>query len=408
MAPLKILISAYACRPHQGSEPGVGWNTIAAIAPDHQIWVLTRRDNLPSIMAELAVNPMPTVEILPCGLWGERGWKRALPLVHLHYYLWQMRAYFLARRYHRAVGFDVAHHVTYVRYSTPSFLARLPIPLLWGPVGGAEAAPAAFFEDFRWQGKLYEWVRSLAHRCGSLDPFTQQTARRSALARATTEETAIRLRQLGAKRVEVMTAIAIAPGEFAQMSQCPPPPVAPFRLITMARLLHWKGIHLGLRAVAAAGLPEVEYWLVGDGPERSPLAQLAQRLGIHERVKFWGKTTREEAIAHLGQCHVLLHPSLHDSGALVCMEAMAAARPVICLALGGPALQVTPATGLSIPAHNPKQAVQDLAEAIRTLAGDGDLCQRMGAAGQARVQTHYSWSERGQALRQTYRELAQP
>ena len=102
-------------------------------------------------------------------------------IVYLHYYAWQIAAYFVARKLDREINFDIAHHVTYVRYSSPSFLSLLPVPLIWGTVGGGESAPRAFWEDFSWRGKVYELVRSLAHRIGELDPFTRLTARRSVL-----------------------------------------------------------------------------------------------------------------------------------------------------------------------------------------------------------------------------------
>ena len=50
---------------------------------------------------------------------------------------------------------------------------------------------------------------------------------------------------------------------------------------------------------------------------------------------------------------MLIHPSLHDSGGWVCLEAMAAGRPVICLDLGGPGLQVTEKTGIKVKASTP-------------------------------------------------------
>jgi len=77
-----------------------------------------------------------------------------------------------------------------------------------------------------------------------------------------------------------------------------------------------------------------------------------------------------------------MHPSLHDSGGWVTLEAMAAGRPVICLDLGGPALQVSEATGIKIPAISPPQVVADLASALKQLAGDPsrrhDLARRHG------------------------------
>ena len=128
----------------------------------------------------------------------------------------------------------------------------------------------------------------------------------------------------------------------------------------MGRLLHWKGFHLGLRAFAQADLSEAEYWVCGDGAEWDRLHQLVKELKIESQVKFWGKLPRDQVLEKLGQCHVLVHPSLHDSGGWVCLEAMAAGRPVICLDLGGPAVQVTQETGFKIPATTPEESIQGL------------------------------------------------
>ena len=113
-----------------------------------------------------------------------------------------------------------------------------------------------------------------------------------------------------------------------------------------------KAFHLGLRAFAQfhRQLPESEYWIIGDGPERKGLERLARQLGVAESVRFWGWLPRPEALRLLAECDVLVHPTLHDSGGWVCLEAMVAARPVVCLDLGGPGVQVTDETGIKLPA----------------------------------------------------------
>ena len=50
---LKIFISAYACEPEKGSEPGIGWNVVNELAKYHEVHVLTRANNLDSIKAAL-------------------------------------------------------------------------------------------------------------------------------------------------------------------------------------------------------------------------------------------------------------------------------------------------------------------------------------------------------------------
>jgi glycosyltransferase involved in cell wall biosynthesis len=404
---MKILMSAYSCEPGKGSERSVGWNVVRAVAKYHQVWVLTRPDEgKEAIEAELAENPSPNLHFVyfTLPIWGD-GWKWKFGAMQLHYYLWQIQAYFVARRLHRQIGFDVLHHVTFVKYSRPSFLALLPIPFVWGSVGGGEFAPRSFWQDFSLRNKIYEIARMLACWVFEFDPFTSLTARRSVLAKATTQHTAARIRKMGAKNVQVEPAIGLTKEEISLLAKDSRGSDLPVRFISIGRLLHWKGFHLGLRAFAQANLPDAEYWIVGDGPERKRLECLAQKLSIAHQVKFWSNLPREETLAKLGECTALVHPSLHDSGAFVCLEAMAAGLPVVCLDLGGPAIQVTEQTGFKVPAHTPEQAVQDLCEAIARLAKDSQLCLAMGEAGRTRVNQIFNWEVKASHLAQQYEEI---
>ena len=115
---MKILMSAYSCEPGRGSEPGVGWNIVRAVAQHHEVWVLTRPDESGDIIkAELDRHPVPNLHFVYFTLpiwgggwrWGESG------AMQIHYYLWQIQAYFVARQLHQKIGFDAVHHVTFVK-----------------------------------------------------------------------------------------------------------------------------------------------------------------------------------------------------------------------------------------------------------------------------------------------------
>ncbi|MBD3882079.1 glycosyltransferase family 4 protein [Phormidium tenue FACHB-886] len=410
---MNVLLSAYACEPGKGSEPGVGWSVAQEIAKYHSVWVLTSETHRDGIEAELAQRPIANLHIVyldPLGWvydWTQEG-KRPHWDVHLHYYLWQLKAYSVAKQLHSQVQFDVVHHVTYVKYSSPSFLALLPIPFVWGSVGGGESAPAAFWRDFGLRGKVYETLRNASRWLGELDPFVRLTARRSHLTFATTEDTARRLRSLGAENVQVLPAIGLSDAELEQLDQSLVLPATPgkIRFISMARLLHWKGLHLALQAFAKAELSEAEYWIVGEGPERDRLQALAEELGVAHQVKFWGRLPRHETLLKLKESQVLLHPSLHESGGLVCLEAMASRHPVICLDLGGPAVQVTAKTGFKIPAESPDQVAVDLAKAMLHLAKDTELLRQMGEAARQQVCDRFAWTAKGKMFAQLYQDLA--
>lgn len=311
----------------------------------------------------------------------------------------------MARSLHEQFNFDLLHHVTYGRYWGPSFLVLLPVAFLWGPVAGGESAPKPFEQDFSFRGKTYEALRDLARWLGERDPFVSLTARQSALVLVTTEETAKQLGRLRVKDVRVFSNVGLPKEDISGLNKCGVTDSSPVRFISIGRLLHWKGVHLGLKAFALAKIERAEYWIMGDGPERKRLEVLAKKLGIVDKVRFWGAIPRDEMLSKLGECHVLVHPSLHDSGGWVCSEMMAAGRPVICLDLGGPAIQVTEETGFKLPAHTPEQVVHDLAEAMVRMAKDPELRMRMGQAGQKRVNEVYSWEAKGQLLAQIYEEI---
>lgn len=403
---VNILLSAYACEPNRGSEEGVGWNVVVQAAREHTVWVLTRSFYRSSIEANLKQNPQPNLNFIYFDPFGwTSDWRDTQGAVQLHYYLWQIQAYFVAKPLHRQIRFDLVQHVTYVKYWSPSFLALLPIPFIWGPVGGGELAPWSFWKNFSLYGKAYEILRIIAQRTGEIDPFTRLTARRSVLAHATTSDTAKRLVALGAEHISIRSESGLSNEEINLLGSQSIPPDKPIRFISLGRLLHWKGHYLSFLAFYKANIPDAEYWLVGDGAERQRLEALSQELGIASKVKFFGRLPREETLNILAKCHILVHPSLHDSGGWTCLEGMAARRPVICLDLGGPSVQVTEATGIKVAGHNPEQTISDLAKAMNRLATDATLRLQMGEAGQQRVKAEFNWDSIGQYLTQTYQTI---
>jgi glycosyltransferase involved in cell wall biosynthesis len=203
----------------------------------------------------------------------------------------------------------------------------------------------------------------------------------------------------------VYAAIGIPDAEVALLGRLKAPDPAVFRFVSIGRFLHWKGFHLGIAAFARAAIPNSEYWMIGDGPERGRLAALAERLGVGDKVKFLGAVPRDEALRRLAQSNVLVHPSLHESGGGVCLEAMAARRPVICLDLGGPGVLVTSDAGILVEAVDPDATERQLAETMATLSRDPERCRRMGEAGRRHVIAHYLWRTKADHYTALYEQI---
>ena len=407
---LKILISAYACEPNKGSEPGVGWQWALQMSRFHDVWVITRANNRPSIeQAELTPEQQSRLHWIYFDLpsWA-RFWKRGGRGVQLYYYLWQLFAWWRIARVHLKVGFDLMHHTTIGKYWVPSYLTFLPFKSILGPLGGGENTPPALSGSIGSRGRRFEFARNFVRTVSRFGLPSRLSIRRAALVLATTDETKSAIEKMGATRVIVEPQLAMDDQQIEYFSKFPTRTEKPFRLISIGRLLHWKGFHLGLMAFARfqKRCPESEYWIVSSGPEADAWKQLAKDLGIADRVTFWGHLPKiTDVYEKLAEADVLVHPALHEAFGNVCLEALAAGRPVICLATGGPALQVTDECGFRAPVSSLEEALDSMAAAMESLYREPALLARMGAAARERVATHFHWTQKAERMSALYYEV---
>ena len=146
------------------------------------------------------------------------------------------------------------------------------------------------------------------------------------------------------------------------------------RVITfIGRLDEQKGLDLLLEATA--GVEAVEVWLVGDGPVRAELQRLATKLGIDDRVKFWGYQAQIERYLYASDIFVL--PSRYEGMPVVLLEALAAGIPCVVSRVGDNDLVVEDGKhGLVVP---PNDATA-LAKALNLLLLSPEMYRQMSEA----------------------------
>lgn len=203
-----------------------------------------------------------------------------------------------------------------------------------------------------------------------------------------------------------VVASPVVPDSVPLVLQLPPRREMVFTVGVVGRLAEWKGQHVFLDAFAQAfrGRP-ARAWLVGsamfgeDGYEQRLRAQV-ERLGLAGQVEFRG--FREQVGAELAEMDVVVHCSvLPEPFGQVVIEAMAAGRPVIASAEGGPAEVVTDGVdGLLVPPRDPAL----LAAALRRLFEDPGLRQRLASAGRETAQ-RYSPERTADGLLAAYRQV---
>lgn len=378
---LRILLSAYACEPDRGSEPGVGWNwALALVRRGHEVWVLTRANNKTAI--EKAVAKLSTVDrqrlsfiYYDLPTWAAF-WKKGGRGVQLYYGLWQRNILQVAKAEHAAISFDLVHHLTFGVWRQPTQLYKLGIPVIFGPVGGGETAPQSLVRTLPFASRVWEIVRDMANRVGTLNPGLRACLKETRWIVAKTSETAGWLKRAGAIST---TSFEIGIDAMRLHPRQDQNPTASIKCLYAGRLIGLKGIHLAIAAVAKARAAnsDISLTIVGQGPMRERLEELANQLGISCSIKFVAWLDQAALFEQYRQHDVLLFPSLHDSSGNVILEAFAHALPAVCLNLGGPGEMVDESTGIVVePTGDP---VAGLAKGLQQLAADCERRQRLGS-----------------------------
>jgi len=157
-----------------------------------------------------------------------------------------------------------------------------------------------------------------------------------------------------------------------------------FLLLSVAQLMHRKGIDVLLRAVAKLRDPDLVCAVAGDGPERAALTTLAAELSLGDTVRFLGR--RSDVGDLLAACDLFVLPSRAEGLGVAALEALGAARPVVASRVGGLAeLLADGSVGLLVPPGD----ADALAQAIARLRAEPELRARLAAAGPARVDRGY-------------------
>lgn len=156
-----------------------------------------------------------------------------------------------------------------------------------------------------------------------------------------------------------------------------------FAVATVARLVPVKNHDLLLKATARLD-SRFHLVLIGDGPSRGELEEVAQRSGIASRVHFVGELISPVNLHQFVDVSVLCSTSEGFPNALI--EAMAAARPVVATPVGGVTDVVTNnVTGILVPLGDE----EPLAQALWKLEADPLFRKRLGEAGRAVVRMKF-------------------
>ena len=396
---MRLLLSAYACRPGEGSEAGSGWGWATHLAARGiTVHVLTSSNNRDVIEVELQRREYPNLSFSFVIAAIDRSDGSGL-----HYASWQWSILGVARQLFKDAPFDLVHHVTFGSIHVPTQLWRLGVPTLFGPIGGGQTAPLSMLSYFK-GSRLKELVRSAQTFLLRASPLHNAWLKRMTCVFATNEETVALAHLLGAPRVYLGLDTGLPDDIFPPAPRSFSTRQGPLRLLWTGRIMARKALSLTLDSLAYANRNGVVATLtvIGDGVPGATLKEMLASRGLERVVSLLGRQSWEKVQMAYRSHDGFLFTSLRDSFGSQHLEAMAHGLPLIHLRLHGAKVFVPSAAALQVEVKGRKETVQALGEAILRFASFS--CQQrnsMSRAGWEAAQ-EFSWTKRAARAEQFY------
>lgn len=317
----------------------------------------------------------------------------------------------------RAEAVDVIHQPIPVSPRFPSLMANMGAPVVIGPMNGGMEYPAAFKGS---ESLLSRASIRLGRQFSNVVHSVLRGKKLAAVLLVANERTRLALPScIAGKVIEIaengvdLKTWSIHPGYGMPISAAPnsanpdssnPEPANPdptaSRFIFVGRLVDWKRVDVIIEALAL--VPHAELQIVGDGSMRVAWQQLAERLGVQDRILWSGWLPQQECAARMQSAAALVLPSIYECGGAVVLEAMATGSPVIATRWGGPADYLDESCGILVDPASHDALIRGFAAAMNKLAASPQLRRELGKNGKKRVEQNFDWEKKIDRMLEIY------
>lgn len=399
---MKILVSCYACSPYKGSEPGMGWNFVKAIAMHHELHIIVEskfKDDLERFFSQY-----PEDRVNKHFYFIKRNRHKLLrklwpPSYYWFYKSWQKKAFKKALELDTTVHFDLIHQLNMVGYREPGYLWKMNKPFVWGPIGGFNITPWNMLASMGLKGFVFYLSRNILNLWQMHTNIRVRKAMEKAnLLIAATQNEASTIRKLFKKECVIIPEVGFSGKETSFDVH---PKVGALKIAWSGQFTPRKSLNLLIESFMYIS-SDVELHIIGDGECAGKWKRMAlkkQRIKTH----WYGWVDRTKAIDIMQSCDLFCITSLSDLTSTVLLEALSYGLPVISLDHCGFSNIITDECGIKIPIKNKRQVIHDIAKAIDRLNGDENLRQQLSKGAHIRA-LHYSWKEKGNIINQLYNE----
>lgn len=404
-----IVVSAYACEPHTGSEPGVGWHWAEELSRYYQVVVITRENNRNCIETELAQRPNPRMKFYYCDVSSKfLFWKKGQKGIHLYYYLWQKLCYKVAVDLIEKYNPKFILGLTFGNMWLPTYLDKLPCNFIWGPLGGGEGVPKALLPTMDSKQKLLEIIR----RINRFFPITNlrfnRICRNSKIIITRTTDSLNCIPEKYRDKCMTILETGISQSDIDCFNKLVDQTTlhSEPNFVISGRMVPFKLFPLAIDAFALLvhKYPNALLHVLGDGPENSKCKNIVRSNQIEKNVIFYGNKSREEALAIMSRSAAVVITSAREGGSWILFEAMLLKKPIICFNTSGMGVMVDRSSGYIVNVCPYQEAKYKFARYMEEVIENPEEAAAKGMVGYKKVVSDFTWKAKIDTLQKKIME----
>lgn len=402
---LKVVINSYTCCPGMGSEPGMGWNWIVALAKHCELYVISEGEY--KVQCEEASkdmpihwywNPVPQATRDKC--WNQGNWS-FYPL----YAEWQRKTADIAREICRTEKIDVLHQLNMIGFREPGFLHEVSretgIPLIWGPVDAKGSFPMAYTEGAAFKTKVFLAIKNILNYVQlKWMPRAHAVAKQATFVISASSNSRNSFKKYFGIDSPLINETGCRNNDGPASLRSKKQPNERFDILWVGKMDFRKQLAVALRTVSLVKHNNICLHVVGGGDNAQYIEQ-AKELGVSEKVFWHGAVSHNKVQDLMASADVMLFTSVAEGTPHVVLESLANGLPVVCHDTCGHGDSVNNSCGVKIPVESPKVSAACFAEIIDELIGNPERLQEMSECCYSRSR-ELSWDNKAKEVLKLY------
>lgn len=406
---MNILINAYACAPNWGSEQGMAWHWITELAKMHNLYVITEGEWKKEIEEAVALLDVkdnihfyynPVSDKIRSMCWNQGDWR-----FYWYYRKWQKKTLTIARQICSEHRIDIIHQLNMIGFREPGYLWNIyDTNYVWGPVGGMEIVPLSYLSGMPLSKKTKYIVKNmLNHLQIRYSTRVCKAIHRADIVIAATQGTynsfvklhhikPVYMNEAGCTISEQHTAHNFNKDQLD--------------ILWVGRFLDTKKLDIAIRTIAKVKDLPVFLHIVGNGSdtENAMYQQMADKMGISNNIKWYGKLANKKVQEMMNQMDLFLFTSVLEGTPHVVLEAITNCLPILCIDTCGQGQLVNESIGWKVPLTNPQQNSTDFAAILRHIIINRDEIKQKSDNCKQR-QRELSWENKLVTMNKIYQQL---